>query len=174
MSAIPEAAPRRYRIHTICSAQAQRSPASSTHITLASSDLRSDGYYINSVIAFVEPDGITFAYGLVTGYVASTKVATVVGWAPATIAGPGTLAPPATGTAYSIYSTVSRSGITSSGYGTTSTITGYNTNFTAYVNVGDFVWGVNGPWVSSGNSGSWVTAVNSNTSLTVFDSLKLR
>lgn len=115
---------------------------SANTIILAASEPHADGYYVNNVIQ--TPSGS----GLVTGYVASTKTATV--------SAPWTA--PSAGTAYTIYATISRNG---------ATITGYNTTFTQDVASGDSVIGTNAWYVFPADGESYVSAVNADASLTV-------
>ena len=137
----------------------------STHITLAASDTKSTNYYVNNVIE-ISLSGNVFLDGVVTAYNFSTKVATVTAWLDVS-GNPGT--PPTTGTVYSIYSTVTLSG---------TTITGYHTTFTSNVVAGDYVIGKNqGTWTNSSNpgvEGSWVSSVNSDTSLTVVNAIYVK
>jgi len=140
---------------TLAAGAAQAGDA--THITLVSSDGHGNGYYVNNVVMLTVPNGACGAgmtcqdYGVVTAYNAATKVATVNAWT-------GAGDTPATGTAYTIYATVTLSG---------ATITGYNTTFTADVHAGDMVYGGDGWGYTPKRDGSLVTAVNSDTSLTV-------
>ena len=118
---------------------------SSSTITLAADPGHGDGYYANNEIIAVV--GAAKSYGLVTGYVASTKIATVASWSNGS---------PTTGTTYTIYATISRSG---------TTITGYNTTFNTDVAAGGVVYGSNAWPGTPSSSGTYVTSISSDTSL---------
>jgi hypothetical protein len=133
---------------------------SSTTITLAAADAAADGFYTNNVIQATV--GGNMSFGLVTGYVSGTKVATVAAWSNGA---------PSNGTVYSIYATAT---IASTGAAATTTITGYNTHFTADFQVGDAIIAANFPWSASlfvQQVESYVSAINSDTSMTVMNSL---
>ncbi len=110
---------------------------------------------------------------LVTGYVASTKIATITGVSTVnfvpSLTGSWGIAPSA-GTPYRIYATVKISSATQLG---TATITGYNTAFNTsgagQTFVGDGVIGGNLWTYFPGFNMSYVSAVNSDTSLTVLN-----
>ncbi len=122
---------------------------SANTIVLAASDAHADGYYVNNVIQI--PSG----YGLVTGYTASTRTATIS----------GSWTAPSAGAAYTIYATISRSG---------TTVTGYNTTFTTDVAAGDSVMGANTWYVFPTSGESYVSAVDSDTSLTVINAANVQ
>jgi hypothetical protein len=123
---------------------------SSSTITLAAGDAAADNYYVNNVVK-ITVSGTAY-YGVVSGYVASTKVATITGnWGAAS---------PAAGTAYSIYATITLSG---------TTITGYNTTFSSTFSAGDAVMGLNS-WtnvIQVQPSQSYISSIASDTSMTV-------
>jgi hypothetical protein len=123
----------------------------STHITLAVSDSRSTGFYVNNVVIV---NGT--AAGLITAYDSTTKSATVT---------PAWAAPGSTDT-YAIYTSIS---IASTAAGATTTMTGYNTHFTTEISVGDAILGANAWPQTNVAEMSYVTAVNSDTSLTVIN-----
>jgi hypothetical protein len=118
---------------------------SSNTVILSGSDSQADNYYVNNVIAVTVGGGKSF--GLVTGYLSSSKTATVASWSSGA---------PASGAAYVIYATISRSG---------TTITGYNTTFTSDVSAGDTVYAGNVWPGSPATSGTYVTNIASDTSL---------
>jgi Putative Ig domain len=203
-----------------------------TTFTLNASDAKANNYYSNNVIEWVSHNG-THETGLVTGYVAATKVATVSSWSGfpgdyllgamtvgqtsitlyygtdianggiirvmndgtnatedlLVVSGGGTpnlvvtraqngtsavphnanstiYIAPQPGVAYNIYSTITMSG---------NTITGYNTSFQTDVGYGDVVYAANS-WVASISfpsfQGAYVTSnpPSSNTSLAVVSS----
>jgi hypothetical protein len=111
----------------------------------------------------LSPVGTVNVLGAITGYVASTKVATVSSWS--ILGWPGTAIAPTGHNTYTIYATISRVG---------TTITGYNTTFIADVAYGDVLYGANN-WVGEINQptmmGSYVTSNPpvSDTSLTVIN-----
>lgn len=128
---------------------------SSTTITLDSGASGTDSFYVNNVAQFLHTG--TKAYGLITGYVGATKVATVVGW---------NTGSPVSGDTYDIWETHSRVG---------TALTGYNTHWNSagpdQLHAGDYLIGLT-PWFEAmypGQIGSYVTAVNSDTSLTVIN-----
>jgi hypothetical protein len=88
-------------------------------------------------------------FGLVTNYVASTKVATVTGWK--TDVGTLGAISPGAGSAYKIYATIS---ISSNTVGGAATITGYNTQFSTDANLALRV--AQGDAILAGNS--WFVA----------------
>lgn len=105
---------------------------SASTITLATASGHPDNYYVHNVI--VATVAGSPSYGLVSGFVASTKVATVGSWSNGN---------PTAGTAYTIYATITNSSMSSGSGGTTSTVTGYNTTFTTHLAAGDAVMGQN-------------------------------
>ena len=132
--------------------------SSSSSITLAAGDTAANGYYTNNVVIGTVSGGTSI--GLITAYNSSTKVATVASWSNGT---------PSSGQAYTIYATMIISSTASGG----ATVTGYNTNFTAW-QVGDAIIG--GNIIGNAQSGqgfgeteSYITAINSDTSLTVIN-----
>lgn len=141
-------------------------------ITLASSDTQNDNYYVGNVV-YLPPTTNGAAWGRITNYVKSTKIATVSvndHWLPPTV-----------GTPYSIYATITSSNQTASNIttgGATATIAGINTHFTTKVHIGDALEGEN-DWDSTpdssssyvcGGPGGCGTPITSDTSLTVINS----
>ena len=131
---------------------------SATTIVVAATDSAADGYYVNNVIQATVSGNLS--YGLVTGYTASTKTATVASWSNGT---------PASGTAYSIFATAT---IGSTAAGTTTEITGYNTHFTTDFQVGDAIEVTNNLLANNfvQSAESYVSVINSDTSMTVINS----
>jgi hypothetical protein len=125
---------------------------SSVSITLASGDSASNGFYVNNIIRAVVSGNDS--YGLVTVYNSTTKVATVSSWSSGS---------PTTGTAYTIYATITSTGNLGGG-----TVTGYNTHFSSRTSVGDALLGSNGWDYHAHNNQIVVTAMGSDTSLTSY------
>ena len=131
---------------------------SATSIKLAAADSEANGYYVNNVISASVAGGASL--GTVTAYNSSTKIATVGGWSNGI---------PSTGTAYTIYATIT---ISTTAGGATAIITGYNTHFTSDFVVGDAAIGGN-TWQGGGYGvaevESYITAIISDTSLAVIN-----
>jgi hypothetical protein len=125
---------------------------SATTIILSAADTQNDNFYVNNVVL-----GSFGQFALITGYVKSTRTATISGaWS----------APPP-GQAYTIYATVV---VASNTANKTTTMTGYNTHFTTDIAVGDAIEGENFWDQQPDSSASYVSAINSDTSLTVINS----
>ena len=133
-----------------------------THVTLGAGASASDSAYNNMVVQ-LGTNSNNYTYCLVSAYVGASKVAACA----------SAIAVPTVGMTYSVLGTITVANAT---HKAVTTITGYGTNFTSTVHVGDAVFGHNN-WVgftstgpSPGDYESYVTAVNSDTSLSVINS----